>query len=153
MIPKKVTYGIMGGGAVGAVQSIGLRKLDENMVSAYTSSLATNISTPPPFLASQLGNFGSPSVLLDLATGVTSIGIAYYNNTRGKMDDVVNSVLFGYGATTLVGGIMNGIFPTMAWSSMVNNLKKSSSSSSSGSYSVPTASVSLVRTSGSGTAL
>lgn len=152
MIPNKVTYGIMGGGAIGAVQVIGLRKLDDNMANAYTSSLATNTSAPAPFLANQLGNFGSPSVLVDVATGVSAIAIGYYDNIKGKMNDSINGALLGYGATTFAGGIMNGLYPTASWASMVKKIKgNTSSSTSSSSASVPTASATLIRSSSSST--
>lgn len=151
MIPQKVSYGIMGGGAFGAVQVVGLRKLDDNMVIAYTSSLATNISTPPPFLASQLGNFGSPSAIVDLATGISAMGVGYYENRKGNLNDATNALLLGYGATTLAGGILSGLFPTVQWASMVKNLKGGNSSSPSllSMTNVPRASATLVRSSGS----
>lgn len=148
MIPTKVTYGVMVGGAVGAFQSIGMRQLDINMVNAYTSSLTTNTSTPLPFLAKSLGNFGSPSVDINLLSGALALGIAYYANKKGKLGDAMNGAILSYGATTLVGGIANGLFPTASWSAMVKASNPSgSSSTTSGTTGVPTASAVLIRTS------
>ncbi len=153
MIPDKVQYGFIAGTALGVVQVGLLRNYDNTLAEAFASSLATNASTPAPFLAGSMGNFGSPSVVIDLATGAVALGVAFYANRKGKFSDSVNGFLFGYGTATFVGGIMDGIFPNARWANMVAYLNGSSSPSSFSSLSIPKASAVLIKsgsTSGSG---
>lgn len=106
------------GSVIGATQEVLLRELaDVPMANSYLSGAVTK----PPFLMAQMGSFGSPSVVTGLITGVAGVALGLDGLYKGHVikSSAVASGVLGYGATSLGGAVLNGIYPSTAWANAV----------------------------------
>lgn len=99
MVMKNEMLAEIGGAAVGALQTPLLREY---------------LDPKYPALIPQLGKFGTPSAVAGIATGGIALAAALYANAKRKLTDVQISALETYGTVALIGGILSGIYPAVA---------------------------------------
>lgn len=111
-ISENTTYATIGG-VVGTAQTIILREKVDPM---YVNDFITGkTSTPPPGMK-QLKQWAAPSVLTGLIGGGIATGLGIEGMTRGRIlkSEKASSFALGYGGSALLGGVLNGIFPSAA---------------------------------------
>lgn len=89
---RKTALMFAGGAAVGAAQTILLKKyMDGNVPSWYPD-------------LSAIGGFGKPSALIGMATGAAAIGVGLFF----LKDPKIRNIAVSYGGSALAGGILSG---------------------------------------------
>lgn len=99
MVAKNEMYAEIGGAAIGALQTPLLRQY---------------LDPKYPALVPQLGKFGTPSAFGGIVTGGIALAAALYANSKRKLTDVKISALETYGTVALVGGVLSGLYPAVA---------------------------------------
>lgn len=99
MVSKNEMMAEIGGAAVGALQTPLLREY---------------LDPKYPALIPQLGTFGTPSALAGMVGGGIALVAALYANAKRKLSDVQISALETYGTVALVGGVLSGLYPAVA---------------------------------------
>jgi hypothetical protein len=99
------------GSAIGPIQTFLLREyVDTPMANNFLSGQ----SSISPVLIKPLKGFSTPSALFGIASGLIGLGIGLYSAKTGKIFRTFNEQLgvLTYGASSLVSGIMSGMYPT-----------------------------------------
>lgn len=99
MVSKNEMVAEIGGAAVGALQTPLLREY---------------LDPKYPALIPQLGKFGTPSAVAGIVGGGIALAAALYANAKRKLSDVQISALETYGTVALVGGVLSGLYPAVA---------------------------------------
>lgn len=99
MVTKNEMMAEIGGAAAGALQTPLLRQY---------------LDPKYPALIPQLGKFGTPSAVAGIVGGSIALAAALYANSKRKLSDIQVSALETYGAVALVGGVMSGVYPAVA---------------------------------------
>lgn len=106
------------GSGVGFAQEILLREYADP---AYVKPFLTGTTGMPPPGMKTLKQWAAPSVMTGLIAGGIATGLGVEGLTRGRIIKSANASSFalGYGTTSLLGGILNGVFPSAAISNAV----------------------------------
>lgn len=82
------------------------------LVQAYlTRDVLDAMWGPIPYIGDYLGVWGTYSTFGNIAIGAVAFGLSTFTNV--VKNDTARAFLQGYGFTTLLGGIFNGIFPNL----------------------------------------
>lgn len=82
------------------------------LVQAYlTRDVLDAMWGPIPYIGDYLGVWGTYSTFGNIAIGAVTFGLSTFTNV--VKNDTARAFLQGYGFTTLLGGIFNGIFPNL----------------------------------------
>lgn len=82
------------------------------MIQAYlTRDVLDAMWGPIPYISDYLGTWGTYSTFGNIAIGAVTFGLSTF--TKIIKNKSTNSFLQGYGLTTLLGGVFNGVFPNL----------------------------------------
>lgn len=82
------------------------------LIQAYlTRDVLDAMWGPIPYISDYLGTWGTYSTFGNIAIGAVTFGLSTF--TKTIKNDTARTFLQGYGFTTLLGGIFNGIFPNL----------------------------------------
>jgi hypothetical protein len=82
------------------------------MVQAYlTRDVLDAMWGPIPYISDYLGTWGTYSTFGNIAIGAVTLGLSTF--TKVIKNKTAETFLQGYGLTTLLGGIFNGVFPNL----------------------------------------
>lgn len=124
MLTKETVAAVSIGSAVGALQAVGFRELDNYLAGQFLTAKQSGGSPTPPLLMKQLGNFGGFSVLVNGLVSTAETGIGLYGAFSRKSvyfnrHPNVAVGLLGAGFSGLVGAFGSMAFPPVQWSNAV----------------------------------
>ena len=90
------------------------------LVQAYlTRDVLDAMWGPIPYIGDYLGVWGTYSTFGNIAIGAVAFGLSTFTNV--VKNETARAFFQGYGFTTLLGGIFNGIFPNLQLKARLGN--------------------------------